>query len=239
MNSYKLPRRSCTSSMPTFLKSCNLAVKFKSWLTSPGGGGKSGVQADQMITKVLKYAKFCCSDVTSSWEIPEAVMDYFICSVTMLSGFLDYLQTEWKMGFSGMNGFMNAIGHMLDYRRSFGTSQGNLQIFIAAEIYVNRIKKFLYRKMKVEWNKILSIDYLESINCWATLKDLKRVVPYHCDKYKQIILNARYQVSFIPAHDLSFCTSFVVATLFLMVKASRPMTYQYLTVAMVKAVDLE
>ena len=61
--------------MPTFLKRCNLAVKFKSWFTSPGGGGKSGVQADQMLTKVLKYAKVCCSDVTSSWEIPEAVRD--------------------------------------------------------------------------------------------------------------------------------------------------------------------
>ena len=49
------------------------------------------------------------------------------------------------------------------------------------------------------------------------------------------MLNVRNQLACIPAHDLSFATSFIIAVLFLMVKASRPMTYQYLTVSMFKA----
>ena len=40
----------------------------------------------------------------------------------------------------------------------------------------------------------------------------------------------------VTAHDLSLGTSFIVAVLFLMVKASRPMTYQYLTVQLVKSI---
>ena len=236
MKSYKLPKRSCTSSMPMFLRTCRLAVAFKTWLTSPGGGGKASVQADQIVGKVLKYMKFCCNDVSTSWEIPDAVIDYCLGSITMLSSFVDCLQMEWKVGFSGVIGYMNALGHMLDHRRSSGICKINLSIFIASEIYLNRVKKFLCRKMKAEWAKVLTVEYLDSINCWATLQDLQKVIHYHCDKYKQIVLTARNQVACVPAHDLSFATSFIIAVLFLMVKASRPMTYQYLTVSMVKAV---
>ena len=127
--------------MPTFLKSCRLAVAFKTWLTSPGGGGKDFSQSDQITCKVLKYAKFCCKDVNPSWEIPLSVMDYCIGSITMLSDFVGYLQMDWKVGFSGVIGYMNAIGHMLDYRRTSGTCQENLSIFIASEIYLDRVKK--------------------------------------------------------------------------------------------------
>ena len=62
---------------------------------------------------------------------------------------------------------------------------------------------------------------------------MQNVIPFHADKFSQILLNASCETPVVPAHDLSFCTSFVVAVLFLMVKASRPMSYQYLTVKMV------
>ena len=44
----RLPRtkRSTTSQMPMFLKTCCLSVKFKRWLKSAGGGGKSDIQAE-------------------------------------------------------------------------------------------------------------------------------------------------------------------------------------------------
>ena len=47
-------------------------------------------------------------------------------------------------------------------------------------------------------------------------------------------LNAGDEAAIIPAHDLSFATSFIVAVLFIMVKASRPMTYQYLTIKIIQ-----
>ena len=45
--------------------------------------------------------------------------------------------------------------------------------------------------------------------------------------------------SVLPPNDLSFATTFIVAVLFSMVKASRPMTYTYLTVAMINAIQEE
>ena len=91
--------------------------------------------------------------------------------------------------------------------------------------------------MKSDWREVLSVDYLNSINCLAKLEELQKVIPYHSEKYKQIVLNASSPFAPIPAHDLSFATSFSVAALFLMVKASRPMTYQFLTVQMVESIS--
>eukprot|EP00111_Clytia_hemisphaerica_P005816 TCONS_00016828-protein len=47
---------------------------------------------------------------------------------------------------------------------------------------------------------------------------------------------ANNKESFIPSHELSFATSFIIAVLFLMVKAARPMSYQFLTVKMISAI---
>ena len=90
--------------------------------------------------------------------------------------------------------------------------------------------------MKPDWREVLSVDYLKSINCWAKLEELQKAIPYHTEKYKQIILNASSPFLSTAAHDLSFATSFIVAALFLMVKTSRPMTYQFLTVQMVESI---
>ena len=90
-----------------------------------------------------------------------------------------------------------------------------------------------------EWSSILIIsiiDYFGIINCWVTLVHLQKVIPFHAGRYKQIILNSTIPLSCIAPHDLSFATSFIVAALFSMVKASRPMTYKYLTVEMIKSI---
>ena len=236
-NTYKLPQRVKTSNMPMFLKNCTIGQSFKKWLQSPGGGGKMESQADQILCKILKYFKFCCTDVLPSWDIPESAADYCLGSLVMMSDFIEHLQKQWHLGYSGIIGYMNAIGHMLDYRRSCNNfEQANVSVFIATEIYLQRVKRYLSKKMKIHWNNVLSVDYLNSIKCWASLEDLQKVIPFHSNRYKQIILNASSPSTCISAHDLSFTTSFIVAVLFLMVKASRPMTYQYLTVQMIKSV---
>ena len=232
----KRQKRCSTTNMPLFPRTCRVAVGFLTWLKSPGGSGKDQSQAEQITTKVLKFAKFCCQDVNCNWDIPVSVIDFCIGSVTMLSDFVDYLRDDWKVGFSGCIGYMNAIGHMLDYRRFSNTCEKNLTVFVAAEIFMNRVKKYLSRKMKAEWRTVLSVEYLDSINCWATLQDLQKVVPYHSDKYKQIVINARNSNGRVACHELSFATSFIVTVLFLMVKPSRPMTYQNLTASMIKNV---
>ena len=236
-NSFLLPKRVATSSMPMFVKTSAIAQNFVHWLQSPGGGGKMMKQADQILCKILKYLKFCCSDVSPNWDLPDTVVDYCLGSLTMLSDFVNYLQQKWKLGYSGIIGYMNSVGHMLDYRRSCSNiTKENASIFIPSEIYIQRVKRHLSKKMKVHWNIVLSVEYLNSINCWANIQDLQKVIPFHSNRYKQVILNASVPSASVASHDISFSTSFIVAVLFLMVKASRPMTYQYLTVQMVQSI---
>ena len=56
--------------------------------------GKSNAQADQILCETLKCLKFCCSDVTTSWDIRETVVDYCLGSLAMLSDFVKHLQNK-------------------------------------------------------------------------------------------------------------------------------------------------
>ena len=150
---------------------------------------------------------------------------------------MKYLQNKWKIGYSGIIGYMNALGHLLDFLRTFSNSATeNISVFLASEIYLQRLKRFLFKKVNLKWNEVLHFDYLNSINYWATLADLQKVIPLHANRYKQTVLNSAAPSSCIALHDLSFATSFVVAVLLLMVKTSRPMTYQHLVVEMIKSI---
>ena len=129
------------------------------------------VQGDQTLCKILKYLKLCCTDVSSGWNVPEKVVDYCLGSLDTLSDFVEYLQNEWKIGYSGIIGYMNALGHLLDFRRIFSNSASeNVSVFLASEIFLQRVNCFLSKKMKLQWNEVLSVDF---INCWATLADLQ------------------------------------------------------------------
>ena len=57
----------------------------------------------------------------------------------MLSGFVEYLQREWKIGYSVIIGYMNALGHLLDFRRTFSNSASeNVSVFLVSESYLQR-----------------------------------------------------------------------------------------------------
>ena len=65
--------------------------------------------------KVLKYLKFCCSGVSLGWNVPETVVDYCLGSFNVLSDFVEYLQNKWKIGYSGIIGYINALVHLLNF----------------------------------------------------------------------------------------------------------------------------
>ena len=229
------PKRSRTTEIPMFFKDCNFDKNFKLWLCSPVGGLKSYKQSSQVSCKVLKFLKFCCQDCCSKWDIPMNIVDYCVGSIASISDFIDYLKDKWAVGYAGIIGYMNSLSHVLDYRRMADNKLNDT--FVASEIYIDRVKKTLARKMRCEWNVLLSVDYLTKINCWASLDEMQLVIPHHAERFAQIISNISHENYNPPAHDLSFCTAFLTAIFFLLVKASRPMTFQYLTVEMVNNID--
>ena len=110
--------------------------------------------------------KYCCADASILWDIPESVVDYCVGSVTMISDFVEYLQTYWSLKSSGVIGYMNALGHLLDFYRSYSDlTQINSSVFIPSEIYIQPVKRYLSKEMKSDWRDVLSVDYLKSINC--------------------------------------------------------------------------
>ena len=71
------------------------------------------------------------------------------------------------------------------------------------------------------------------MNAWATLEELQQVIPYHFPRYTEVLQKCKKELnSDVPFHDLTFATRFFSVYLFVQVKGSRPMKYQYLTVTM-------
>ena len=202
--------------------------EFQKIVTKPRFGRKRWKSGRSVTLQSFKVIGDCCADVSISWDIPESVVDYCSGSVTMISDFVGYLQTDWSLKSSGVTSYMNAQGHLLGFHRSYSDlTKIHSSVFIPSEINIQRVKRFLSRKMKCDWREVLSVDYLSSINCWAKLEELQKFIPYHSKKYKQIILNASAPFSSIAVHNLSFATSIIVAALCLMVNNSRLMTTNF------------
>ena len=103
-----------TSNMPMFVKTFVVGMNFKKWLQSLCGGTKGTTQADQLLCKLLKHLKYWCADVSPSWDIPESAVDYCLGSVTVIPYFVGYLNKYRFLKSSGVTGYMNAPGHLLE-----------------------------------------------------------------------------------------------------------------------------
>ena len=85
----------------------------------------------------------------------------------------------------------------------------------------------------VKWTSELDIDALEAKGHWATLEELLEVVGRYLPRYESVLKSCKEKPGAVLPIDLSFATKFLAVYLFIKVKGSRPMTYQYLTVEMV------
>ena len=219
--------------MPSFPKDGTLAREFVNWICSAGGGGKDMAQADQLCVKILKFCKFCCDDIDDDHDLSRATLEYCIGSVDLIQRFVTHLEEKCKLASSGIISYLQSLSHCLDFVRFKGLCPAKVSVLLTSEVFITRAKQSLRKRMRVEWNTVLSIENFESMNCWASLTDMQKVVPFHEDRYAQVVRLAKSDSS-IP-HDLSFATAFLLTAMFLKVKGSRPMTYQFLTVEMMKS----
>ena len=66
------------------------------------------------------------------------------------------------------------------------------------------------------------------------MEELLEVVSFHLPRYEQTVKTCQNDPGRVSPSDLTVATKFLATNLFIKVKGSRPMTYQYLTVEMVK-----
>ena len=121
----------------------------------------------------------------------------------------------------------------MDFRKSQGVTDNVLRNFAVTEVYVSRGKRNVNKKKMVEWPRHLDIDNLQETKSWATLAELQTVVPFHLPRYNNILTLCKTgELNKATSKSLTFATRFLVVYLFIQVKGSRPMTYQYLTISM-------
>ena len=216
--------------LPSFSLSCDIGEVFTKWLTGSGGGYKKHCAAQQIVTRCFKFLRFCCEDEE---ELTFEVVDFSLCSPNLLFKFIDYLQDECKLGHGGRLGYIDAISEMIDFRKLHGASEAVFQKFSATELYLKRARKTVAKMMRLQWTQDLDIETLEARGHWATMEELLEVVKFHLPRYKNTVKICKSSPAQVNPSDLTFATKFVAMYLFIKVKGSRPMTYQYLTVDMI------
>ena len=216
--------------LPSFSLSCDIAELFTKWLTGSGGGYKKDRAAQQIVTRCFKFLRFCCEDEE---ELTFDVVDFSLCSPNLLFRFIDYLQDECKLGHGGRLGYIEAISEMIDFRKLHGASEAVFQKFSATELYLKRARKTVAKMMRLQWTQDLDIETLEARGHWATMEELLEVVKFHLPRYENTVKICKSSPAQVNPSDLTFATKFVAMYLFIKVKGSRPMTYQYLTVDMI------
>ena len=197
-------------------------------MTGSGGGCKKDRTAQQIVTRCLKFLRFCCEDEE---ELTFDVVDFSLCSPNLLFKFIEYLQDECKLGHGGHLGYIDAISQMIDFRKLHGASEAVLRKFSATELYLKRARKTVAKMMRLQWTRDFHIETLEVRGHWATMEELLEVVKFHLLRYENTVKICKSSPAQVNPSDLA--TKFVAVYLFIKVKGSRPMTYQYLTVDMV------
>ena len=218
--------------LPSFSLSCDIGEVFTKWLTGSGGGYKKDRAAQQIVTRCFKFLRFCCEDEE---ELTFDVVDFGLCSPNLLFKFIDYLQDECKLGHGGRLGYIDAISEMIDFRKLHGASEAVFQKFSATELYLKRARKAVAKMMRLQWTQDLDIETLEARGHWATMAELLEVVKFHLPRYENTVKICKSSPAQVNPSDLTFATKFVAMYLFIKVKGSRPMTYQFLTVDMIAA----
>ena len=182
------------------------------------------------MARCFKFLRFCCEDEE---ELTFDVVGFSLCSSNSLFKSIDYLQDECKLGHGGRLGSIDPVSEMIDFRKLHGASDAVFRQFSATELYLKRARKTVAKMMRLQWTQNLDIETLEARGHWATMEEWLEVVKFHLPRYENTMKICKSSPAQVNPSDLTFATRFVAMYLFIKVKGSRPMTYQYLTVDMI------
>ena len=225
--------KASTHNEQSFTITKGVGSDFVNWMQSPWGGGKSMKEAKQVGRRSMKYLFSALGEGDNESEACEEYVDCVIASPNLLINFLKLIIEEWGLKAAAVIGYLQAISDLCDYRKSKGCSDSVLRSFAVTEVYIRKCKSTMHRRKNMEYNRDLSLETLIARNSWATLPEMEQVVPFHTDHFIQIVNKCREKLEEPSTADLVFATRFLCAFLFLRVKATRPMSIQFLTTDMI------
>ncbi|XP_066924531.1 uncharacterized protein [Clytia hemisphaerica] len=229
------PKRASTAGKPSFSLDEGIGRDFLTWLGTSCGGGKSNKEARQIGKRAMKYFMHAMGNNENDIDLTNEFVDCCLSSASIFISFLKVIEEEWKVGPSGAVNYVKCITDFIDFRKANGVSDNTLRCFTVVEVYLRRANENLRKKKNLDCNRNLDLETLIARNSWATLEEMEVVIPFHMKQFKKIIekCSESHEARFLTKGELVFCIRFITTLLFLRVKCSRPMTYQFLTVEMV------
>ena len=229
-----LQKKASTSSKPYYSIEEGIGYTFLRWLKTTCGGGKNEREAKQIAKRALKFLMNSTGDNESQAPLSFELIDCCLGSTTIILNFLTTLEDEWKMSSSGALNYVKSISDLMDFRKSTGVNDNKLRCFTITEVYLRRAKENLRKKKRLDGTRNFDLETLIGRDSWASLEEMERVIPYHIVEFKDIINKCKLQKPLPNKQELTFCTRFITTYLFLRVKCSRPMTFQFLTLPMIQ-----
>ena len=95
------------------------------------------------------------------------------------------------------------------------------------------MQKTVAKLMRLSWTQDFNIETLGARGHWARMEELLEVVKFHLPHYENTMKICKSSPAQVNPSDLAFVMKFIAMYLFIKVKGSRSMTYQYLTVDMI------
>ena len=232
-NNQPPPRRASTFKLPSYSIEEGRGKDFLQWLETTCGGGKSKRDAKQISKRAMKFLMESTGDKYDHLPLSNELIDCCLGSPQIFIHFLTTLEKEWKLSYSSSLTYVKSISDLLDFRKSEGVTDCNLRCFTVTEVYLRRAKENLRKKKNLECTRNFDLETLIARDSWATLEDMQKVIPFHMNKFEQLTKKCMNRSPLPTKNELMFCTRFIATSLFLKVKCSRPMTFQYLTIEMI------
>ena len=227
-------RKSTTHNIPAYSLKEGMGKEFLDWLKTPCGGGKSAKQAVQSGRRAMKFLMASLGDTEVDKGVSDEFIDCCLGSPSIVINFFKVVTEDWKISSSAALNYMKSINDLMDWRKASGVTDDVLRSFTMSEVYIRRGKENLSKQKKLEYSRNLDLEQLICRQSWATVEEMEQVIPYHTPRYKHVLDLCKAENSSPNVSTLAFATRFIATFLFLRVKCTRPMTYQYITLQMIE-----
>ena len=206
-------------------------AEFVAWLENSCGGDKSSKESMKMGRRGMRYLEHCMGD-NLEMVLTDRFVDYALGSPDFIISFLKYLKEDLKVQSSCALGYIKTLEELIDFRKISGVSDPVLRSFAISEVYVRRAKINLSRRKKIEYVRNLDVEQLIARDSWATIDEMEKVIPFHTPEFMELCATCTDVENSASINQLTFGTRFLITFMFLRIKCSRPMTFQFLTLEM-------